>query len=58
MGARTVNDIEATLLPLVQPQLEVGSAAPREVLRPPLDVEDAVGKHQLSIRICQTQRRS
>ena len=29
-------------LPLVQPQLEVGIAAPREVLRPPLNVEDAV----------------
>src|SRR5207302_2235040 len=37
-----VDDVEACL-PLVQPQLEVGSAAPREVLRPPLDVEDAVG---------------
>jgi hypothetical protein len=31
-------------LPLVQPQLEVGAAAPREVLRPPLNVEDAVGR--------------
>jgi hypothetical protein len=30
-------------LPLVQPQLVVGSAVSREVLRPPLDVEDAVG---------------
>ena len=30
-------------LPLVQPQLEVGTAAPREVLCPPLNVEDAVG---------------
>ena len=30
-------------LSLVQPQLEAGTAAPREVLRPPLDVEDAVG---------------
>ena len=30
-------------LPLVQPQLEAGTAAPREVLCPPLDVEDAVG---------------
>ena len=31
-------------LPLVQSQLKVGTAAPREVLRPPLDVEDAVGR--------------
>ena len=30
-------------LPLVQSQLEAGTAAPREVLCPPLDVEDAVG---------------
>ena len=37
-----VDHVEATL-PLVQPQLEVGTAAAREVLRPPLDVEDAVG---------------
>jgi hypothetical protein len=37
-----VDHIEATL-PLVQPQLEVGTAAPREILRPPLNVEDAVG---------------
>ena len=29
-------------LPLIQPQLEAGVAAPREVLRPPLNVEDAV----------------
>ena len=29
-------------LSFVQPQLVVGSAAPREVLRPPFDVEDAV----------------
>ena len=37
-----VDHIEASL-PLVQPQLEAGTAAPREVLCPPLDVEDAVG---------------
>ena len=30
-------------LPLIQPQLEAGTAASREVLRTPLDVEDAVG---------------
>ena len=29
-------------LPFVQPQLETGTTAPREVLRPPLDVEDAI----------------
>jgi hypothetical protein len=37
-----VDHVEATL-PLVQPQLKVGTAAAREVLRPPLNVEDAVG---------------
>jgi hypothetical protein len=31
-------------LPLVQPQFDAGIAAPREVLCPPLDVEDAVGR--------------
>jgi hypothetical protein len=30
-------------LALVQPQLEAGTAAPGEVLRAPLDIEDAVG---------------
>ena len=35
-----VDHIEAAQ-PLVQPQLEVGIAASREVLRAPLDVEDA-----------------
>ena len=30
-------------LPLIQPQLEAGTAASREVLCPPLNVEDAVG---------------
>ena len=42
VGQRAVDNIEASLS-LVQPQLEAGTAAPREVLRPPLDVEDAVG---------------
>ena len=37
----SVDHIEATLS-LVQPQLDVGSAAPREVLCPPLNVEYAV----------------
>src|SRR6266496_1118528 len=37
-----VDHIEACL-PLIQPQLEVGTAAPREILRTPLYVEDAVG---------------
>ena len=36
-----VDHIEACL-PLVQPQLQIGAPAPREVLRPPLDVEDAI----------------
>src|SRR6185436_6872343 len=31
-------------LSLVQPQLKAGAAAPREVLRPPFNVEDAVGR--------------
>ncbi len=30
-------------LPFIQPQLEAGTAAPREVLCPPLNVEDTVG---------------
>ncbi len=38
----TVDHVEASLS-LIQPQLEVGSAGPREVLRPPLNVEDAIG---------------
>ena len=38
----TVDHVEATL-PLIQSQLKVGTAAAREVLRPPLDVKDAVG---------------
>src|SRR5207342_1783762 len=37
-----VDHVKASLT-LVQPQLDVGIAAPREVLRPPLNVEDAVG---------------
>ena len=36
-----VDHVEATL-PLVQSQLKVGTAAAREVLRPPFNVEDAV----------------
>ena len=38
----SVDHIEATLS-LVQPQLDVGSAAPREVLCPPFNIEDTVG---------------
>ena len=38
-----VDHVKACLA-LVQSQLEVGSAAPREVLRPPFNVEDAVGR--------------
>jgi hypothetical protein len=38
---RAVDHIKAWLS-LVQPQLEAGTAASREVLRSPLDVEDAV----------------
>jgi hypothetical protein len=37
-----IDHVETTL-PLVQPQLKVGTAAAREVLRPPFDVENAVG---------------
>ena len=37
-----VDHVEATL-PLVQSQHKVGTAAAREVLRPPFNVEDAVG---------------
>jgi hypothetical protein len=37
-----VDHVETTR-PFVQPQLEVGTAAPREILRPPLNVEDTVG---------------
>ena len=37
-----IDHIEATQS-LVQSQLEVGTAAAREVLRPPFDVENAVG---------------
>ena len=37
-----VNHVKACLS-LVQPQLEAGTPAPREVLRTPLDVEDTVG---------------
>src|SRR5207253_2363997 len=41
VGEVAVDHIEATL-PLVQPQLEVGVASPRIVLRPPFDIEDAI----------------
>ena len=34
-----------TRLPLIQPQLEVGTAGSREVLCSPLDVQDAVGSN-------------
>jgi len=37
-----VDHVKASL-PLVQPQLEVGTAGPREVLCSPLNVEDTVG---------------
>jgi hypothetical protein len=37
-----VDHVKATLS-LVQPQLEVGSATPREILRTPFNVEDAIG---------------
>jgi len=36
-----VDNVKATL-PLIQPQLEVGAATSREILRPPFNVEDAV----------------
>src|SRR6266436_751920 len=45
IGHCAVDHVKASL-PLIQPQLEVGTAAPaapQEVLRPPLNVEDAVG---------------
>jgi len=38
-----VDHVKAWLPPLVQSQLEAGTAAPREVLRPPFNVEDTVG---------------
>ena len=38
----SIDNIEATQS-FVQPQLEIRAAAPREVLRPPFNVEDAVG---------------
>ena len=38
-----VDHVKAWLPPLVQPQLEAGTAAPREVLRTPFNVEDTVG---------------
>jgi hypothetical protein len=42
-----IDHIEA-FLPLIQPQLEVGIATPREVLRAPLDVEDPVRRRATS----------
>ena len=39
-----VDHIEATTLPLVQPQLKVGSAGPWEILGAPFDVENPVGR--------------
>jgi hypothetical protein len=39
---RAVDHLKVTILPLIQPQLEVGIPAPGEVLRTPLDVKDAV----------------
>jgi hypothetical protein len=42
VGYCAVDHVKATL-PLVQPQLEVGTARSRKVLCSPLDVEDAVG---------------
>src|SRR4029077_8633356 len=38
-----VDHVKAWLPPLVQPQLEAGTPAPRAGLRPPFNVEDAVG---------------
>jgi len=40
---RAVDHVEATTLPLIQSELEVGTAAPGEILCPPLNVEDTVG---------------
>ena len=40
---RAVDHVKVCLS-LVQSQLEARTAAPREVLRPPLNVEDAVGR--------------
>lgn len=42
-----IDHIEA-FLPLIQSQLEVGGATPREILRAPLDVEDAVWRSATS----------
>jgi hypothetical protein len=39
-----VDHVKAWQPSLVQSQFEVGAAAPREVLRPPLNVEDTVGR--------------
>jgi hypothetical protein len=42
VGYCAVDHVKAAL-PLIQPQLEVGTARSRKVLRSPLNVEDAVG---------------
>jgi hypothetical protein len=44
---RAVDHIEA-FLPLIESQLEVGGATPWEVLRAPLDIEDAVRRRATS----------
>src|SRR5205085_8523975 len=41
IACRAIDHVKPSL-PLVQSYLEVGTAGPREVLRPPLDVKDAV----------------
>src|SRR5207247_1385171 len=43
VGHCAVDDIEASLS-LVQSQFEVSAGSPREILRPPLNVKDAVGR--------------
>ena len=46
----TIDHLKASLS-LVQPQLEVGSAEPWEVIGAPLDVEDAVGRSARNRRV-------
>jgi len=43
IGHCSVDHIEASL-PLVQPQLKVGSASPWEILGAPFDVENPIGR--------------
>ena len=43
IGHCAVDHIEASL-PLVQPQLKVGSAGPWEILGAPFDVENPIGR--------------